>query len=81
MDFILGKYLVEVSSILFFLVKVNCMMCQRKPQEFFFYFMLSNLSFKITMSLLIQMLLDYLTLSFKFLFQIQIFKSYCLVEE
>jgi hypothetical protein len=43
-----------------------------------FYFMLSNLSCIIAMSFLIRILLDYFTLSIKFIFKIQIFKLYCL---
>jgi len=80
MNFIAGKYLVEFSCILCFSGKGKLHDVSARATKVV-YFVLSNLSFKITMSFLIRMLLDYLTLSFKFLFQIKIFKSYCFVEE
>jgi hypothetical protein len=77
MNFIAGKYLVEVSRILFFSgeIKFHDVLAQATTVD---YFILSNLSFIITMSFLIRIIFDYLTLSFTFVFQIQILKPYCL---
>jgi hypothetical protein len=80
MNFIAGKYLIEVSRLLFFSgkSKLHDVLAQVTTV---FYFMLSSLSFKITKSFLIRILLDYVMLSFKSIFKIQIFKSYCLARK